>query len=95
MITTLWFLLYSQSDPITRTPGEDGSVTIPVKDDGVTVTVVLEETNPDEPVKVGSIEVTACGEPPGELLLLLIVIVVVVVVVVVASVVSNGSGFCC
>ena len=48
-------------DPIT--PNEDGTVDIPVSDEGTKLIITFEPSEPSEPISVSPIEVTACAEP--------------------------------
>lgn len=65
---TVWYIsghvcFQMQGEPTTVTPNEDGTVDIPVSDDGTKIIVTFEPSDPSKPVSVSPIEVTACAEP--------------------------------
>jgi len=67
MITELCFI---QGTPIKVTPDDDGKVEIPVGEEGTTIVITFTPSNPDKPIFVHPVEVTACAEPGMYLLLI-------------------------
>ena len=59
-----------QDIPIKVRPDENGNVEIPVGVEGTTIVVTFTPSDPNEPIFVGPIEVTACAEPGMYLLVI-------------------------
>jgi hypothetical protein len=62
----LYFIImfpYIQSEPTKLTPNEDGTIDIPVTDDGSKIIITFEPSDPTQSISVSPIEVTACAEP--------------------------------